>query len=119
MYKQAVLTSFQEVEDNLAALRILEQEAVVQGETVQFAHHALELILNQYKAGTVNYTSVVTAQATAFSADLSALNIQNRRYAASVQLIKALGGGWNQAELPDNAMLNDRDATGDSKPATK
>ncbi len=119
VYKQAVLTSFQEVEDNLAALRILEQEAVVQGETVQFAHHALELILNQYKAGTVNYTSVVTAQATAFSADLSALNIQNRRYAASVQLIKALGGGWNQAELPDNAMLNDRDATGDSKPATK
>ena len=119
VYKQAVLTSFQEVEDNLAALRILEQEAVVQGETVQFAHHALELILNQYKAGTVNYTSVVTAQATAFSADLSALNIQNRRYAASVQLIKALGGGWNQAELPDNAMLNDRNATADSKPAAK
>ena len=119
VYKQAVLTSFQEVEDNLAALRILEQEAVVQGETVQFAHHALELILNQYKAGTVNYTSVVTAQATAFSADLSALNIQNRRYAASVLLIKALGGGWNQAELPDNAMLNDRNATADSKPAAK
>lgn len=119
VYKQAVLTSFQEVEDNLAALRILEQEAGVQGETAQFAHHALELILNQYKAGTVNYTSVVTAQATAFSADLSALNIQNRRYAASVLLIKALGGGWNQAELPDNAMLNDRDATRDSKPAAK
>ncbi|SDX76614.1 efflux transporter, outer membrane factor (OMF) lipoprotein, NodT family [Collimonas sp. OK242] len=118
-YKQAVLTSFQEVEDNLAALRILEQEAVVQGETVQFAHHALELILNQYKAGTVNYTSVVTAQATAFSADLSALNIQNRRYSASVLLIKALGGGWNQAELPDKAMLNDRDAAGDNKPAAK
>lgn len=127
-YKQAVLTSFQEVEDNLAALRILEQEAAVQGETVQFAHHALELILNQYKAGTVNYTSVVTAQATAFSADLSALNIQNRRYAASVLLIKALGGGWNQAELPDNAMLSNseqsnaeqsRDATGGSKPAAK
>ncbi|SFB09857.1 efflux transporter, outer membrane factor (OMF) lipoprotein, NodT family [Collimonas sp. OK607] len=119
VYKQAVLTSFQEVEDNLAALRILEQEALVQGETVQFAHHALELILNQYKAGTVNYTSVVTAQATAFSADLSALNIQNRRYAASVLLIKALGGGWNQSELPDNAMLNDRNATADSKPVTK
>lgn len=116
VYKQAVLTSFQEVEDNLAALRILEQEAAVQGETVQFAHHALELILNQYKAGTVNYTSVVTAQATAFNADLAALNIRNRRFAASVLLIKALGGGWNQAELPDNAMLNDRNAAGDSKP---
>ncbi|WP_442782080.1 efflux transporter outer membrane subunit [Collimonas fungivorans] len=117
VYKQAVLTSFQEVEDNLAALRILEQEAAVQAETVQFAHHALELIMNQYKAGTVNYTSVVTAQATAFNADLSALNIQNRRFAASVLLIKALGGGWNQAELPDNAMLNDRGVTATGKPA--
>jgi NodT family efflux transporter outer membrane factor (OMF) lipoprotein len=119
VYKQAVLTSFQEIEDNLAALRILEQEAAVQAETVQFAHHALELILNQYRAGTVNYTSVVTAQATAFNADLSALNIQNRRFAASVLLIKALGGGWNQAELPDNAMLNDRDAAATGKPAAK
>ena len=119
VYKQAVLTSFQEVEDNLAALRILEQEAAVQSETVKFAHRAVELILNQYKAGTVNYSSVVTAQATAFSADLSALNIQNRRFAASVALIKALGGGWDQAELPDNAMLNDRGADGAVKPIQK
>ncbi|MFJ2988539.1 efflux transporter outer membrane subunit [Collimonas sp. NPDC087041] len=119
VYKQAVLTSFQEVEDNLAALRILEQEATVQSETVKFAHRAVELILNQYKAGTVNYSSVVTAQATAFSADLSALNIQNRRFAASAALIKALGGGWDQAELPDNAMLNDRGADGAVKPIQK
>ena len=69
--------------------------------------------------GTVNYSSVVTAQATAFSADLSALNIQNRRFAASVALIKALGGGWDQAELPDNAMLNDRGADGAVKPIQK
>ncbi|WP_414648790.1 efflux transporter outer membrane subunit [Collimonas sp.] len=118
-YKQTVLTSFQEVEDNLAALRILEQEAAVQDETVKFAHQAVDLIMNQYRAGTVNYTSVVTAQTTAFNADLSALNIQDRRFAASVLLIKALGGGWNQTELPDNAMLNDRAATGSSKPAAK
>ncbi|AMP01093.1 efflux transporter, outer membrane factor (OMF) lipo, NodT family protein [Collimonas arenae] len=119
VYKQAVLTSFQEVEDNLAALRILEQEASVQNETVAFAHRAVELILNQYKAGTVNYSSVVTAQATAFNADLAALNIRNRRFAASVSLIKALGGGWSQAELPDNAMLNDRGQDGAVKPVQK
>ncbi|MGZ9712735.1 efflux transporter outer membrane subunit [Glaciimonas sp. GNP009] len=105
-YKQAVLTSFQEVEDNLAALRILEQEAQVQDETVVSARKAVTLILNQYKAGLVNYTSVATVQATALSAENSALNILNRRMAASVQLIAALGGGWNQNALPDNAALN-------------
>lgn len=109
-YKQTVLTGFQEVEDNLAVLRILEKEAAVQDETVQSARLAVELILNQYKAGLVNYTSVATVQATALSAERSALDIQNRRLSASVLLIKALGGGWNQAELPDNAALNNRDA---------
>ncbi|QRX81485.1 efflux transporter outer membrane subunit [Glaciimonas sp. PAMC28666] len=105
-YKQAVLTSFQEVEDNLAALRILEQEAQVQDETVVSARKAVTLILNQYKAGLVNYTSVATVQATALSAENTALGILNRRMAASVQLIAALGGGWNQSELPDSASLN-------------
>jgi NodT family efflux transporter outer membrane factor (OMF) lipoprotein len=110
-YKQTVLTGFQEVEDNLAALRILEKEAVVQDETVKSARLAVELILNQYKSGLVNYTSVATVQATALSAERSALDIQNRRLSASVLLIKALGGGWDQAELPANKALNDRDAT--------
>jgi NodT family efflux transporter outer membrane factor (OMF) lipoprotein len=105
-YRQTVLTSFQEVEDNLAALRILEEEAQVQDETVQSARLAVTLILNQYKAGLVNYTSVATVQATSLSAEDSALNILNRRMAASVKLIAALGGGWNQAELPGNAALN-------------
>lgn len=110
-YKQTVLTGFQEVEDNLAALRILEQEATVQDETVKSARLAVELILNQYKSGLVNYTSVATVQATALSAERSALDIQNRRLSASVLLIKALGGGWDQSELPANKVLNDRDAT--------
>ncbi|KAF3998416.1 efflux transporter outer membrane subunit [Glaciimonas immobilis] len=105
-YKQAVLTSFQEVEDNLATLRILEEEALVQDETVQSARKSVSLILNQYKAGLVNYTSVATVQATALSAENSALSILNRRMAASVQLIAALGGGWNQAELSGNAALS-------------
>lgn len=109
-YKQTVLTSFQEVEDNLAALRILEEEAQVQDETVQSARLAVTLILNQYKAGLVNYTSVATVQATSLSAEDSALNILNRRMAASVKLIAALGGGWNQAELPGNAALDNAQA---------
>jgi NodT family efflux transporter outer membrane factor (OMF) lipoprotein len=109
-YKQTVLTSFQEVEDNLAALRILEEEAQVQDETVQSARLAVTLILNQYKAGLVNYTSVATVQATSLSAEDSALSILNRRMAASVKLIAALGGGWNQAELPGNAALNNSQA---------
>ncbi|WP_329956500.1 efflux transporter outer membrane subunit [Collimonas humicola] len=119
-YKQTVLTGFQEVEDNLAALRILEQEAAVQDETVKSARLAVELILNQYKSGLVNYTSVATVQATALSAERSALDIQNRRLSASVLLIKALGGGWDRAELPANKVLNDRDATlASGKPAAK
>ncbi len=105
VYKQTVLTGFQEVEDNLAALRILEEEAKVQDETVKLARYSVQLALNQYKAGLTNYTSVVTAQATALTAENSALSIQNRRLAASVQLIAALGGGWSQAELPETATL--------------
>lgn len=104
-YKQAVLTAFQEVEDNLAALRILEQEAAVQDEALQSARQAVTLVTNQYKAGTVSYVNVITAQATALSAERSALDIQNRRMAASVLLAKALGGGWDAASLDDLAAV--------------
>jgi len=104
-YKQAVLTAFQEVEDNLAALRILEEEAQVQGEALQSAREAVTLVTNQYKAGTVSYVNVITAQANALSAERSALDIRNRRMTASVQLAKALGGGWDAATLADLAPL--------------
>jgi NodT family efflux transporter outer membrane factor (OMF) lipoprotein len=104
-YKLAVLTAFQEVEDNLAALRILEQEAAVQDEALQSARQAVTLVTNQYKAGTVSYVNVITAQATALSAERSALDIQNRRMAASVLLAKALGGGWDAASLDDLATV--------------
>lgn len=100
-YKQAVLTAFQEVEDNLAALRILEQEAAVQNEALLAARQAVLLVTNQYKAGTVSYVNVITAQATAFSAERTALDILNRRMAASVLLAKALGGGWSDSSLND------------------
>lgn len=104
-YKQAVLTAFQEVEDNLAALRILEQEAAVQDEALQSARQAVTLVTNQYKAGTVSYVSVITAQATALASERSALDILNRRMAASVLLTKALGGGWSEQNLADLGQL--------------
>ncbi|NUT60583.1 efflux transporter outer membrane subunit [Herbaspirillum sp. C9C3] len=109
-YKQTVLTAFQEVEDNLAALRILEQEAAVQGEALQAARQAVTLVTNQYKAGTVSYVNVITAQATALSAELTSLSILNRRMAASVLLAKALGGGWDGHSLDDLGPLQQQTA---------
>jgi NodT family efflux transporter outer membrane factor (OMF) lipoprotein len=99
-YRQTVLAGFQEVEDNLAALRILEQEAAVQDEAVKSARESLTITLNQYRAGTANYLAVVVAQATALSNERAALTILGRRLTASVTLIKALGGGWDAAQLP-------------------
>ena len=99
-YRQAVLTGFQEVEDNLAALRILGEEAALQDEVVQAARHALELTNNQYSAGVVSYLNVITAQATALSNERTAVNVLGRRLTASVGLIHALGGGWTATALP-------------------
>jgi NodT family efflux transporter outer membrane factor (OMF) lipoprotein len=96
-YRQTVLTGFQEVEDNLAALRILEQEATVQDEAVKSARESLTIVLNQYRAGTANYLAVVVIQAATLSNERTALGILGRRLAASVALIKALGGGWQTA----------------------
>ena len=93
-YRQTVLTGFQEVEDNLAALRILEQEALAQDEAVKAAQKSLEFSLNQYKQGTVSYLNVIIAQVAALNSERSAVSILGRRMTASVLLIKALGGSW-------------------------
>ena len=98
-YRQTVLTGFQEVEDNLAALRILEQESAMQEEVVQSARHALELTENQYRAGVVGYLNVIAVQQVLFNNQRTALNVLARRLAASVGLIRALGGGWTASEL--------------------
>ncbi|HEX9301773.1 MAG TPA: efflux transporter outer membrane subunit [Casimicrobiaceae bacterium] len=98
-YRETVLTGFQEVEDNLAALRILEDEAGVQDDAVKAAREAVTIVNNQYRAGTVNYIAVVVIQAGALSNERTALGIRGRRLAASVALIKALGGGWNATAL--------------------
>jgi NodT family efflux transporter outer membrane factor (OMF) lipoprotein len=98
-YRQTVLGGFQEVEDNLAALRILEQEAAVQEEAVKSARESLAIVLNQYRAGTANYLAVVVIQAATLNAERTAIDILGRRLAASVALIKALGGGWNESPV--------------------
>jgi NodT family efflux transporter outer membrane factor (OMF) lipoprotein len=98
-YRETVLTAFQQVEDELAALRILQQEYTVADETVQKANKVVELTLNEYKAGTVAYTSVVTVQITALSDALTLASIRSSRLVASVSLIQYLGGGWTVHEL--------------------
>jgi NodT family efflux transporter outer membrane factor (OMF) lipoprotein len=98
-YRQTVLTAFQDVEDNLASLRILEREVVVQEQAVASAQQALAIINNQYKAGTVAYINVLTAQTTAFTAEQKLANIAGQRMVSSVGLVKALGGGWETAQM--------------------
>ncbi len=99
-YRQAVLAGFQEVEDNLAALRILEEEAKVQDEAVRAARESVVLTTNQYKAGTVSYINVVTVQTTQLNNERAAVGILGRRLVAAATLVKALGGGWDAAALP-------------------
>ena len=98
-YRQAVLTGFQEVEDNLAALRILEEEAKVQEDAVRAARESVILTTNQYKAGTVSFLNVAVVQASQLNNERSAMVTLGRRLVAAVTLVKALGGGWSAAEL--------------------
>jgi NodT family efflux transporter outer membrane factor (OMF) lipoprotein len=109
-YRQTVLTAFQQVEDQLAALRILEQQAAVQDAAVAAAQEAEALIFNQYTAGTVAYTNVITAQTVALGDRQNALNILQTRLVASVTLLQALGGGWDAGQLPNDAQVKDGDA---------
>lgn len=110
-YRQAVLTAFQQVEDQLAASRILTQQAEVQARAVQAAQEAERLTLNQYRAGTVDYTAVITAQANALSNEQTALTILQSRYVASVNLIEALGGGWDTTQLPRDEQVETLSST--------
>jgi NodT family efflux transporter outer membrane factor (OMF) lipoprotein len=99
-YRQTVLGAFQEVEDNLAALRILNDEEVVQQSAVASAEHSLALSINRYKGGIVNYLEVITAQNAALADEVTEVSIQTRRMQASVLLVKAIGGGWNISQIP-------------------
>ena len=105
-YRQAVLVSFQEVEDNLAALRILEQEMLVQNKAVESAQKAVLLTTNQYKAGTISYLNVMIDQAAALANEKTAVDLQGQRLTAAVLLIKALGGGWKSSVLPSEEDIS-------------
>jgi NodT family efflux transporter outer membrane factor (OMF) lipoprotein len=98
-YRETVLTAIQQVEDNLAALRILAREADKVQQTVQAANRALDISSAQYRSGTANYLTVIISQATLLSADVTAVTLLTRRLTASVLLIEALGGGWNASQL--------------------
>ena len=99
-YRQTVLTGFQQVEDNLAALRILEQEAGVQTSAVEAAQRSLDLSNSRYEGGVTSYLEVITAQNADLSDELTAVNILGRRMASAVLLIEAIGGGWDRNSLP-------------------
>jgi NodT family efflux transporter outer membrane factor (OMF) lipoprotein len=100
-YRQSVLTGFQQVEDNMAAVRILENEAKVQDEAVVAAQKSLDLSVTRYKGGVTSYLEVITAQSAALADEVTAVNILGRRMANTVLLIQALGGGWDRSSLPE------------------
>jgi NodT family efflux transporter outer membrane factor (OMF) lipoprotein len=104
-YRNTVLTSFQEVEDNLAALRILSHELDQQNEAVASAQRALTLSNERYKSGIDSYLNVITAQAALLNNQRTVVNLRTQQMTASVELIKALGGGWNASELPTPKQL--------------
>ncbi len=100
-YRQTVLTGFQQVEDNVATLRILENEAQVQDKAVVAAQKYLQLANTRYEGGVTSYLEVTTAQTAALSDEVTAVNILGRRVVSAVALVEALGGGWNSSEIPE------------------
>jgi NodT family efflux transporter outer membrane factor (OMF) lipoprotein len=104
-YRQTVLTAFQQVEDNLAALRVLEGEAAVLDQAVRSAQRAVTVSTAQYKGGTGSYLQVITTQTIALQDQRSAIDVQTRRMTAAVLLIEALGGGWDASQLPTEQSL--------------
>lgn len=99
-YRQTTLTAFQQVEDNLAALRILKREAAQQDEATDSAKNNLRIFADRYAGGRDNYLQVITAQAEYLDNERNQVEIRRRRMDASVLLIKALGGGWTASTLP-------------------
>ncbi len=115
-YRETVLEAFQEVEDNLAALRYLAEEATQQQEAVAAANQSLALEIDRYKAGTDSYLNVIETETIALSDQQQAINILQRRMVAAVNLVKAVGGGWDSSALPSpdairSVALADRDST--------
>ena len=114
IYRQTVLTAIQQVEDNLAGIRILSREAKVQADDVRISRQATEIALNEYQAGTQAFTTVVTAEAQQLSVEEALLSTQAQLQTDAVDLVVALGGGWSQSKLPD--ALADAAAPGPPPP---
>jgi outer membrane protein TolC len=104
-YRQTVLGAFQEVEDNLSGLRILAQEATQQEVAVRAAEQSLRLELDRYKSGVDSYLNVITTQTIALGDEQTAVTLLTRRLVAAVQLVGALGGGWDASTLPTPGQL--------------
>lgn len=113
-YRETVLSAFKDVEDNLAAVRVLEEEAGVQSKAVGAAKRSLELSNTRYEGGVTNYLEVITAENAALSDEVTAVNILGRRMANSVLLIEALGGGWDRSGLPERPERSASLATGNA-----
>ena len=99
-YRETALTAFQQVEDNLAALRILEDEASIQNQAVEAAQRSLSLSVARYEGGVTSYLEVIVAQNALLSDQVTAISILGRRMASAVELVQALGGGWDRSNLP-------------------
>jgi len=107
-YQESVLVAFQEVEDNLATLRLLDEEASIQAAAVDAAERSLTLATNRYRGGVATYLEVIAAQSFALSNQRTALSVLVRRLTSSVLLIKALGGGWDASLLPQAEAVSSR-----------
>jgi NodT family efflux transporter outer membrane factor (OMF) lipoprotein len=114
-YRQSVLAAFQEVEDNLAALRLLEEEAHQQADAVAAARELVTLARNRYTGGVTSYLEVATAQTAALQNERAATQLLVRRMVASVNLVKAIGGGWDLKDLPDKSTILKRTAEATKK----
>lgn len=106
-YRSTVLTAFQQIEDQLAALHILEREEVAEVRAVKAAQQSVQIAINEYRAGTAAYTAVITAEETELTNEVTLLSIHQARLVASVSLIEALGGGWTTAQVPSKDELQE------------
>ncbi len=104
-YRQTVLTAFQEVENDLSGVRILARQQAKQEEAVASARRAVEITLNEYRAGTQNYTTVITAQSLLVNNEVTALQVRLNRFSTAVDLVRALGGGWDARSIPESREL--------------
>ena len=104
-YRQTVLTAFQQVEDELAAIRIFTKQLAVEEQAVKNGREAVRVFTNQYRGGIVDLTTVVTAETNLLSVEETALAVRQNLFLASVSLIEALGGGWDTTLLPTQVQL--------------